>query len=107
MRLALPLVAVALLASGCASTAPSTVDFSARAAALAQDALIVDTHIDVPYRLADTPDDVSVRTATGDFDHPRAIAGGLPIGTANITDPCEVGGGSTVGSITLTVGWGS
>ena len=95
MRLALPLVAVALLASGCASTAPSTVDFSARAAALAQDALIVDTHIDVPYRLADTPDDVSVRTATGDFDHPRAIAGGLDVAFMSIYIPAsyqETGG---------------
>lgn len=95
MRLALPLVALALLASGCASSAPSTVDFSARAAALSQDALIVDTHIDVPYRLAETPDDVSVRTATGDFDHPRAVAGGLDVAFMSIYIPAsyqETGG---------------
>ena len=48
-----------------------------RARLLAQDAIIVDGHIDVPYRLRETPDDVGLATATGDFDYPRARAGGL------------------------------
>ena len=53
------------------------------AIALAQDALIVDGHIDVPYRLQDAMDegtgwiDTGVRTTEGDFDAPRALAGGL------------------------------
>jgi membrane dipeptidase len=39
---------------------------------------ILDTHIDVPYRLwKKKGDDISRTTEGGDFDHPRALAGGL------------------------------
>ena len=94
MRLALPLAAAALAlsASGCASTAccaPDSVDTASRALALTQDALVVDTHIDVPYRLRETPDDVSGPTATGDFDHPRAVAGGLDVAFMSIYIPAS------------------
>lgn len=44
---------------------------------LAQSALIVDTHVDVPYRIHTHWDDVTAATDTGDFDAPRAQAGGL------------------------------
>ena len=44
---------------------------------LAQEIVIVDTHVDVPYRLAEEMEDISVRTEGGDFDYPRAVAGGL------------------------------
>ena len=44
---------------------------------LAQEFILVDTHIDVPYRLTEKMEDISVRTASGDFDYPRARAGGL------------------------------
>ena len=54
-----------------------TVDNTARAAELASSSIIIDTHIDVPYRLVDTWEDVSVATDGGDFDYPRAVAGGL------------------------------
>ena len=53
------------------------VDVAQRAAELARDLIIVDTHIDVPYRLGDEMEDISQRTEKGDFDHPRAVAGGL------------------------------
>ena len=43
---------------------------------VAQEALIVDTHIDLPYRLHRTPEDVS-QTTGGEFDWPRAVQGGL------------------------------
>jgi membrane dipeptidase len=100
MRLALSLAAatLALSASGCSSTvccAPDPVDLPARALALTQDALVVDTHIDVPYRLRESPDDVSGPTATGDFDHPRAVAGGLDVAFMSIYIPAsyqETGG---------------
>ncbi|MCF6193873.1 MAG: dipeptidase [Kangiellaceae bacterium] len=39
--------------------------------------LITDTHIDVPYRLEEKYEDISIATETGDFDYPRAVAGGL------------------------------
>ena len=45
---------------------------------LADDALlIVDTHVDVPYRLLEEMEDISQATENGDFDYPRARAGGL------------------------------
>ncbi|MCR9279783.1 MAG: dipeptidase [Pseudomonadaceae bacterium] len=47
------------------------------AESLARSALIVDTHIDVPYRLYRNYEDVSVATESGDFDYPRAETGGL------------------------------
>ena len=57
--------------------APAPVDLAARAMAIAQDSIVVDTHIDVPYRLHDAWEDVSRATDGGDFDYPRAVAGGL------------------------------
>jgi membrane dipeptidase len=55
-----------------------------RATALAQRFIIVDGHVDLPYRLFGSKDadgaiteDVSTRTEAGDFDAPRARAGGL------------------------------
>ena len=49
----------------------------ARAQRLAEETLIVDTHVDLPYRLFEEMEDISVRTEKGDFDYPRAKAGGL------------------------------
>ncbi|MFQ5528245.1 MAG: dipeptidase [Thermoanaerobaculia bacterium] len=63
---------------------------SERATELARQVLIVDTHIDVPYRLADGGDeDISERTESGDFDYPRAIAGGLDVAFMSIYVPAE------------------
>ena len=81
--------------SGPASTAPMDDDLDARAAALTRDALVVDTHIDVPYRLRNRPADVSERTDGGDFGHPRAVAGGLDVAFMSIYIPAryqETGG---------------
>ena len=91
MRPALLLAALAALAAcaGPAATAPMADSLDARAAALARNALLVDTHIDVPYRLTRAPDDVSVRTATGDFDHPRAVAGGLDVAFMSVYVPAR------------------
>jgi membrane dipeptidase len=45
---------------------------------LAKRLVILDTHIDVPYRLREKHDiDISKATSEGDFDYPRALAGGL------------------------------
>ena len=52
-------------------------DFSQQANKIAQSKLIIDTHIDVPYRLHDDWEDVSKATKRGEFDYPRAKAGGL------------------------------
>ena len=55
-----------------------------RAERLAREILIVDTHIDLPERLIDVWDDVSHRTARGDFDYVRARQGGLDVGFMSI-----------------------
>lgn len=60
-----------------AATAPAAVDIAAQARDIAQSSIIIDTHIDVPYRLHDAWDDVSEATEGGDYDYPRAKAGGL------------------------------
>lgn len=53
------------------------VDLAAQAMEIAKNSIIIDTHIDVPYRLYDEWEDVSEATEGGDFDYPRAVAGGL------------------------------
>jgi len=44
---------------------------------LAQKLIITDGHIDIPYRLNDLMEDISVRTELGEFDFVRAKEGGL------------------------------
>jgi membrane dipeptidase len=70
------LVAVLLLTVGTAlpATAQPADD---RAAALSQDLLVFDGHVDTPYRLSRFYEDVSEPTQAGDFDLPRARDGGL------------------------------
>lgn len=65
------------------------VDLRARAEKLAREALVVDTHIDVPYRLMKKMEDISVRTEKGDFDYPRARAGGLKVAFMSIYVPAS------------------
>ncbi len=83
--------AALLLLSACASS--KTVDPATRARELAQRFLIVDGHIDVPYRLhGQDPaqrEDVGEATAGGDFDYPRALAGGLDAPFLSIYTPAE------------------
>ncbi len=50
---------------------------------------MLDGHIDVPYRLRSRPDDVSQATEGGDFDYPRAVAGGLDAPFFSIYVPAE------------------
>ena len=64
--------------------------FAARGQELADRFLVVDTHIDVPYRLKDEMEDVSQRTARGDFDYPRAVAGGLDTTFMSIYIPAKL-----------------
>ena len=56
---------------------------------LAQSLIIIDTHIDVPYRVADEWSDVTQSTQDGDFDYPRARSGGLNIPFMSIYTPAE------------------
>ncbi len=61
----------------------------AAAQSLAKRLLIVDTHIDVPYRIYDHWADVTAATSGGDFDYPRARAGGLDIPFMSIFVPWQ------------------
>ena len=57
---------------------------------IANEYLIVDTHIDVPYRIFRNPTDVSVATDSGEFDYLRARAGGLNAPFMSIYIPAGV-----------------
>ncbi|MCV2884872.1 dipeptidase [Aestuariibacter sp. AA17] len=66
-----------LLGSTGVFAATDTFSASEKAHSLAQQHVIVDGHIDVPYRLQEEWVDVTVATEGGDFDYPRAKQGGL------------------------------
>jgi membrane dipeptidase len=57
---------------------------------IAQRAMIVDTHIDVPYRVDEAWVDVTQATEGGDFDYERARLGGLNIPFMSIFTPAEL-----------------
>jgi|TARA_B110000858_G_scaffold174576_1_gene207252 membrane dipeptidase len=73
--------AVAILVifiSACSQTAePEAKAAIPNANAIALNSIIVDTHVDVPYRLVNSLADISEATNDGDFDYPRAVSGGL------------------------------
>ncbi len=83
-------VLLALLLAACATPTPEQ-----RAPELARRFLILDGHIDVPYRLhaqraAGQPvDDVGEAAPAGEFDWPRAVAGGLDAPFFSIYVPAE------------------
>ena len=72
---------------------------SDKAKQLAKKYLIADTHIDVPYRIHNSWEDVTVATESGDFDYPRAVEGGLNVPFMAIYIPAEYE--QTGGSIEL------
>ena len=55
----------------------NTSDLKQKAIELAHNYLIIDTHIDVPYRLQIDNEDISKKTKRGHFDYERAKEGGL------------------------------
>lgn len=66
-------IIIAILIGGCSNDA----NLRKRAYELAHEFIITDGHIDVPWRLNDGYEDLSVRTESGDFDYVRAKEGGL------------------------------
>ena len=67
------LISIIVFISGCSNDAA----LKKRAYELAHNFIITDGHIDVPWRLNDGYEDLSVRTEGGDFDYIRAKEGGL------------------------------
>lgn len=85
----------ALLLSGCNDQSNGTdstenIDFAAEARRVAESSIIVDTHVDVPYRLTSKPANVAEATEGGDFDYPRAVAGGLNVPFMSIYTPASL-----------------
>ncbi len=86
------LVPLALLATACGrapteSPAPHPLDPVVEARGLAQSLLLVDTHIDLPYRLHKNEENVASRTEGGHFDAVRAAEGGLDAAFMSIYVP--------------------
>jgi membrane dipeptidase len=72
--------AVSLTLSFTLLTLPASanaIEVTKKARDIAQQTLIVDTHIDVPYRINRRWEDVTKATDKGDFDYPRAKEGGV------------------------------
>ena len=87
-RLISPVPVILLALAGCHAPAPES-EAPPRGAALAHRILIVDTHIDVPWRLHEHPEDVSKRTERGHFDAVRAREGGLDAAFMSIYVPAR------------------
>jgi len=68
---------------------PGDDELKARAVKLAHNYIIVDTHVDVPYRLRKKMENISVRTEGGNFDYPRAKEGGLDAPFMSIYVPAD------------------
>ena len=86
-----------LLAAACLLSAPVVVHAQATDAArrLAQDAIIVDTHIDAPGVLVDKWADLAGTHQDREFDYPKARAGGLDVAFMSIyTSPRQDADGS-------------
>lgn len=81
-----------LTLAACSGETQQPQDLTATANRIAAETIIVDGHIDVPYRLADEWDDVSGPTETGDFDYPRAVSGGLNAPFMSIYTPANLDG---------------
>jgi len=72
-----------------AQTAERSTALQNRAGMLTQRMLLIDTHIDVPYRLEEHWADVTERTDSGDFDYERARRGGLDVPFMSIFAPAS------------------
>ncbi|NNF52391.1 MAG: membrane dipeptidase, partial [Gammaproteobacteria bacterium] len=68
----------------------STTNTTRSAATGAGKYLVVDTHIDLPHRLFEEYEDVSVSTESGDFDWPRAQRGGLNVAFMSVYIPADL-----------------
>ena len=75
------MLSIACLLSACAQVTPKqdAEEVALTGAEIANKYLIVDTHIDVPFRLHRKPANVGAATASGEFDYPRAKQGGLNV----------------------------
>ena len=73
----------------------TAITVSDKANKLAQENIIIDSHIDVPYRLEEKWVDVTKATTDGDFDYPRAKQGGLNAPFMSIYIPASLDSSAT------------
>ena len=91
-RISCAVLATSLIAA-CSPPADTNVDDATSvpdANTIARTSIIIDTHIDVPYRLDKSPADISKTTKGGDFDYPRSVSGGLNAPYMSIYTPAEL-----------------
>lgn len=109
------LVALAILfalryaSAGGHSTSPPDDDLMKKAKKLAQEFIIVDTHIDAPEEMVEKTVNLSIRTKT-DFDYVKAKEGGLNCGFMSVYIPAsfqQKGGARAYAEklITMVEGW--
>jgi len=91
------------LLSGVCVSAVATESLEDQAHRIARENLIIDTHIDVPFRIQKKWDDVSIATESGDFDYPRAIKGGLNAPFMSIYIPAGYEAAGTAGQLADTL----
>lgn len=81
-------IAALALLTACNSTSNETSRQAAER--IVQQNIIVDGHIDVPYRVEKNWVDVTQATSAGDFDYPRAVQGGLDAPFMSIYVPASL-----------------
>jgi membrane dipeptidase len=88
------LIAAAALLGSILLTAPATADDAPeQASAIAKRYPLVDGHVDLPTRLHEHWEDVGSSAPGGNFDYPRAVAGGLSAPFMSIYIPSDLEGG--------------
>jgi len=89
-------ILLAVLAAACPAQTEkmgdNELDLKKKAQELAYKYMIIDTHLDVPYRLKKKMEDISKRTAEGNFDYPRAKKGGLDVAFMAVYVPADYEG---------------
>ena len=86
------LIAAAALMSAALLSAPVWATPLEQATAIAKRYPLVDGHVDVPMRLFEKWEDVGVSAPGGNFDYPRATAGGLSAPFMSIYVPSDMEG---------------
>jgi len=89
MKKALMLLGVLVLSCLAQAQTAEETKLRHKAQRLAQKFIIVDSHIDVPYRLRQKDADISRHTADGNFDYERAKLGGLNAAFMSIYVPSD------------------
>ena len=77
MRLTLLATVIGTLVATLSPVHATEIFAGERAQQIAQQSIIIDTHIDVPWRLINDWEDMTGASERGDYDYERAVAGGL------------------------------